>query len=133
MQMRAVVKLALVAFALVATTVRSDDSEEFEGEFEAPKKKAKSKVFVLEHSFSSDPQGFKPRSKFEVSIAAETKFANAPGGAAEKKGEKQATVLDMESYTFPPDEVKVFQELVNNGGYYRVRCDLTRRWRIPHT
>ena len=53
-------------------------------------------------------QGFKPRSKFEVEIA-ETKFANSPGGAAEKKAEKQATVADMEGYTFTPDEVAKFQ------------------------
>ena len=53
-------------------------------------------------------QGFKPRGKFEVSIE-ETKFANSPGGAAEKKGEKQATVADMEGYTFTPEEVAKFQ------------------------
>lgn len=121
MQMR-VVKLSLVAFALVATVVRSDDSDEFEGESPPPtKKKGKTNKFVLEHSFSSDAQGFKARSKFEVEIATETKITNGPVSVTDKKGEKQATVAEMESYTFSPQEVKVFQELVQNDGYYRVR------------
>ena len=44
-----------------------------------------------------------------MEIATETKITNGPVSVTDKKGEKQATVAEMESYTFSPQEVKVFQ------------------------